>query len=220
MLHHGHASSRVDHGPNPRLSKHQHNTGTNDFDDAIRNLEEHLTQAIAEFGDMAHGFNIDVQLITEYAGQDIVDELWRRKVKYMAREEAGSSRERMASGGLGAMVNKLEDAIEEVSNWGRYLRRNGLKTAGRDCSDGESEFKLRLARKLEIARSDLIGLLKRAPRYQDALKGFLTEAELVQTTIRTVSQGWRYESETFDDEHEVVEEENIPPPPQKSQDEW
>ena len=222
MLHHGHASNRVEHGSNLRLSKHQNHLGTNDFDDAIQNLEEHLAQAITKFGDMAHEFSVDVQSIAEYAGQDIMDELWRRKVKYRAREEAGGCREQMASRGLGAMVNKLEDCIEEVSNWGRYLRRNGPKAPGRNSGDAESECKLRLARKLEIARSDLIGLLKRAPKYQDALKGFLTEAELVQTTIRTVSQGWRYESETFDnDEHEVVEgEENVPPPAQKSQDDW
>lgn len=218
-------SERFDYGRPKRTSRlRQTDLGF----EAVHNLEQCLAQAAAELGDLAQDFNDEIEPITNYAGQDVLDELWKRKVKSFAREQAVSSHDRSGSRSLMTTADTLEIAIEDVLTCAHGLRRRGPKGVSSRSSDSVNDGKLRLAGKLEIGRGDLIGSLRRAPKYQNALKVFLTEAQLLQTIIRTVSQAWRPRLESSSAssrvsyEPEECEPSRSPPhhPPPGQSDNW
>ncbi len=194
----------------------------------MRNLEECLAQAMDEFDGLVRDFGAEVEAILDYAGQNLLDDLWRRKINFVVREDAAHSREGISARSPGLTADRLEDAIEDVLTCAQLLQGRGSKRASGRSSDAGDEYKLRLAKKLFSARGELISQLRRAPKHQEMLKGFLTEAELVQNTIRTVSQRWRHEPEALEgDEEEAIdgsiEEEEprgAPPPPRPAQEGW
>ena len=167
-----------------------------EFDEAVQHLEDVLSQAVAEFADLLHGFRQDVDPIADYAGQEVLQELWRRKVKWFVKEETSRGDRRPRRSTFAAVGDMLEEAIADVVTCAHSLqRRRGKSSPSSAPADTDDDFRLLLATKVEAARGALIGFLRRATKYQDGLKCFLTEAELVQTTIGKVSQAWRLDSE-------------------------
>ncbi|KAI9884334.1 MAG: hypothetical protein M1823_003873 [Watsoniomyces obsoletus] len=213
------------HGPARRRTRH--GSDGPGFEAAVRNLEECLAQAMDEFDGLVRDFNAEVEAILDYAGQDMLDNLWRRKISFVVHEDAAHSREGISPRNPALMAEQLEDAIEDVLTCAQLLQGRGSKRTSGRPSDAGDEYKMRLAKKLFSARGELIGQLKRAPKHQEMLKGFLTEAELVQNTIRTVSQRWRQEPEALEgDDEEAIEgsiegeEPGAPPPPRPAPEGW
>jgi hypothetical protein len=178
------------------------------FDKAVDDLAEFLAHISAEFKELGQDFVQEVSAISGYAGQDILDELWRRKIRPANRDHGAAGSVRTGLKCVGVTPQKLEDAMEEVISLGRQLaHRRGARTGRARPSDGAIDCRLRLVRKLKIGRGDVVAALRCAPKSLEGVKGFLTEAELVQTTIRTVSQEWGGASDEFGDDidEDVVE---------------